>query len=166
MFHLQGHSKDFWYNMGYASKRLEMDFHLHTMGFNAFQLSWKMFLNLVFLSVRRSVRSLTLVNILQMSWNLSTLFLSVTTWAILKMVYMGLTVHLQRHTNVFWYITAYEGKTFKAYSNTIIDYKCNKTKVYHSDSQKYASYKKRCKYYNYFLYRLIQKFSDPMGGNV
>ena len=66
MFHIQGHSKDFCYNMGYASKWLEMYFHLYTMGFNTFQQSWKIFMNLVCLSVRPSVHSLTLANVFQM----------------------------------------------------------------------------------------------------
>ena len=111
MFHIQGHSKDFWYNMGYASKRLEMNFHLYTMGFNAFQLSWKMFMNSVCLSVclsvRRSVRALTLVNILRMFWNLEMLLISDIEWSVLKILCMGLKVHLQRHTKVFRCITAF-----------------------------------------------------------
>ena len=39
MFHIQGHLKDLGYNVGYAPKRLEMHFHLYTMGFNTFQQS-------------------------------------------------------------------------------------------------------------------------------
>ena len=31
MFHIQGHTKDFKYIMGYASKRLEMNFQLCSM---------------------------------------------------------------------------------------------------------------------------------------
>ena len=37
-FHVQGHTKDFGYIMGYASKRLVMYFQFCTMVFNAFQL--------------------------------------------------------------------------------------------------------------------------------
>ena len=71
--HIQGHSKDFWYNKGYASKRLEMYFYLYTMGFNTFQQSWKMFMNSVclgvYLSVSQSPHSLSVENNNQMSWN-------------------------------------------------------------------------------------------------
>ena len=60
------------------------------------------------------VRSLTLVNILQMSWNWYMLFISDIAWTVLKMVYVRLMVCLQRHTKVFRYITVYGEKRFKA----------------------------------------------------
>ena len=54
-------------------------------------------------SVCLSVRSLTLVNILQMSWNWYLLFMSDIAWTVLKMVYIQLMVCLQRYTKVLFY---------------------------------------------------------------
>ena len=54
--------------------------------------------------------ALTLVNILQTSWNLCMIFISNRAWALLKIVYKGLVVGLQRRTEVFQWITAYGGK--------------------------------------------------------
>ena len=102
MFHIQGHSKDFWYNMDYASKRLEMCFHLYTMGFITFQHSLKMLTNSVCLSVHPSVHALTFVNILQTSWNLYMLFVSDIEWTIMKMVSMRQRIRLQRHTKIVY----------------------------------------------------------------
>ena len=76
MFLVQGHTKDFRYIMGYASKRLEMYFQFCTMVFNTFQQCWKRFMLSVCLSVRPSVHALTVVNILQISLNLYMLFIS------------------------------------------------------------------------------------------
>ena len=39
--------------------------------------------------------------------------------------------------------------------------KWNNINVWHSNTQKYVSYKKCYKCYKYFEYRLSQKFSDP-----
>ena len=61
------------------------------------------------LSVCPSVHALTVVNILQMSWNLSMLFISDTAWSMLKMIDIRLIVHLQKHTKLFRYISAYWG---------------------------------------------------------
>ena len=47
-----------------------------------------------------SVHALILVNILQMSWNSCLLLISDIAWNKLKMVCMGLTARLQRHTKV------------------------------------------------------------------
>ena len=66
-------------------------------------------------SVCPSVRTLTLVNILQVFWNWYMLFISDIAWTVLKMVYIRLMVCLQRHTKVFRYITVYGEKIFKAY---------------------------------------------------
>ena len=60
----------------------------------------------VCLSACLSVRALTLVNILQMSWNWYRLFIYDIAWTVLKMVYIRLMVCLQRHTKVFRYIKA------------------------------------------------------------
>ena len=57
--------------------------------------------------------ALILVNIYQMAWNLNMLLMSNIAWTVLKIVYMGLMVHLQRHTKVFWYIMADRGGGFK-----------------------------------------------------
>ena len=51
----------------------------------------------VSLSVRPSVRALTVVNILQMSLNLCMLFISDIECAALKLIWMGLNVRLQTH---------------------------------------------------------------------
>ena len=61
------------------------------------------------LSVRPSVHDLTLLNILQMSWNLCMLFTSDIEWSILKILCTGLKVCQQRHTKVFRYIMTYWG---------------------------------------------------------
>ena len=68
-------------------------------------------------SVCLSVRALTLINILQMSWNWYMLFISDIAWTALKMVYIRLTVCLKRHTNFFRYIKAYGGKIFQEHFN-------------------------------------------------
>ena len=58
--------------------------------FYTFQQSWKVFMH----SVCMSVCALTLVNILQMSWNWYKLFISDLAWIILKIVYIRLTACL------------------------------------------------------------------------
>ena len=88
--------------------------------FNTFQQSWKVFMHSVCLSVCLSVHALTLVNILQMSWNWYMLFMSDIAWTVLKMVYIRLMVCLQRHTKVFRYITVYGEENFKGYLNIFI----------------------------------------------
>ena len=79
-------------------------------------------------------------------------------WTVLKMVCMGFTVRLQRHTKVFWYVTVYGGKMLH-----ILEYlystKYNKINIYHSDIPKHVSYNKCYKKSKYFIYRLTQKFS-------
>ena len=47
-----------------------------------------------------SFHALTLVNILQTSWNLNMLFISDKAWTVLKMVYIRQMVCLQRHTSL------------------------------------------------------------------
>ena len=84
---------------------------------NTFQKSWNVYA--FSLSIRPSVHALTLVNILQMSWNLYMLFIVDIEWTMVKMVCMGLRVRLQRHTKVFRYIKAYGGKFFKTYFNIL-----------------------------------------------
>ena len=69
---------------------------------------------------KNGVSTLTLVNILQMSWNWYMLFISDIAWTVLEMVYIRLMVCLQRHTKVFRYITVYGGKILKAYFNMFI----------------------------------------------
>ena len=64
---------------------------------NNFQLCWKMFMHSVCLSVHVTEHALTLVNILQMSWNLHMLFIFDIEWTVLKKVCMGLTV---RHRDI------------------------------------------------------------------
>ena len=49
---------------------------------------------------------------------------------------------LQSHTKDFRYITAYEGKAFKAYFKSLYCNKYNKINVCHSDTQKIVYYKK------------------------
>lgn len=61
----------------------------------------------VCLSVRLSVCALALVNILRMTWNLYMLRLFSIQCFLLKMVYIGQTVHVQGHTKVFSYIIIY-----------------------------------------------------------
>ena len=61
-------------------------------------------MNSVCLSIRPTVRALTLVNIFQKSWNLYILFVSDIEWSIEKMVCMRLRVCLQRRTKFFRYI--------------------------------------------------------------
>ena len=51
IFHLQDHTKGFGYIMGYASKRLEMNFQWCYMVFNTLKQSWKMFMHTVYPSV-------------------------------------------------------------------------------------------------------------------
>ena len=86
--------------------------------FNTFQKSWYKCLCIRFLCL--CVHALTLLNILQMSWNWYMLFISDTAWTVLKMVCIRLMVCLKRHTKVFRYITVYGGKILKAYFNMFI----------------------------------------------
>ena len=89
-------------------------------------------------SVCLSVRGLTLVNILQMLWNLNMLLISgISMDRIENSIYMGLTVRLQRHTNVFWYNSAYGGGgDLKLFLACLFCSKCNKILMWHSDTQK------------------------------
>ena len=74
--------------------------------FNTFQQRWKVL-------IRLSVHDLTLVNILQMSWNRCMSFISGIEWTALKMVYIRLMIYLRKHTKFFRYITVYGGKYIK-----------------------------------------------------
>ena len=106
--------------------------------FNTFQQSGKVFIH----SVCLSVRVLTLVNILQMSWNWCMLFISDIPWTVLKMIYIRLMVCLQRHTKVFRYITAYGGKCLKSILTYLDCTKYNEIDICHFDVQNNTSYKK------------------------
>ena len=117
---------------------------------------------LVYLSIHPSVHVLTLVNVLQMSWNLYMLFISHIKWTVNKMVYMGLKVRLQRHTKVLRYIKAYAQKNLKRISTYCT--KCNKINMCHLDIQKHVSHKKWFKYYIFFVYRFTQKFFNTVYG--
>ena len=87
------------------------------------------------------VRALTLVNILQMSWNWYMLFISDIAWTVLKMVYIRLMVCLQRHTKVFRYITAYGGgKSLKRILTHLNCTKYNEINIRYSDVQKHVSH--------------------------
>ena len=129
-----------------------------------------LYIRFVCLSVRPSlypsVHTLSLVNILQKSWNLNMLFISDIAWTVLKMVCMRQTVYLQRHTKIFRYIKAYEGKYLKHKLICLCWNKCNIIDICHSDTQKHVSYEKWYKCYKYFVYRITQKCSDPMEENV
>ena len=103
MFHIQDHTKNFEFIIGYFLKRLEMYSQLCYMVFNTFQQSLKMFVHSVYLSVRPH-HTLTVVNILQMCFNLYLLFISDIEWTVLKMPCTVLSVRLQRHTKIFWCI--------------------------------------------------------------
>ena len=76
--------------------------------FNILQESWKVFIH----SVCLSVHALTLVNILQMSWNLYVLFISDVALIVVKMVLIELMDRLQRHTKIFQNIIIYGGSFF------------------------------------------------------
>ena len=117
------------------------------------QQSWKVF----FFSVYQSMHALNLVNILQ-TWNLCMLFISDIAWSVMKMVFKGLIVRLQRHLKD---ITAYGGEGFLKRILTYLSWtKCNEINMCHSDVQKHVSHKKWYKQYKYFVYKLTQKFSD------
>ena len=90
--------------------------HITYMFFNTFQQCWKVFMHSICLYICPSVHALTLVNILQMSWNWYMLFISDIAWNILKMVCIRLMICLQRHTKVYnlW------GKMFKVHFNIFI----------------------------------------------
>ena len=60
---------------------------------NTFQQNWKVVMNLVCLSVH----ALTVLNILQMPWNLCMLFIWDITGTVLKMVHIELMVDLRRN---------------------------------------------------------------------
>ena len=83
-----------------------------SLSFNTFQHSWKIFTHSVWLSVGLSVHALTLVNILQMSWNLYMLFISDAARTLLKILFITIMVCLQWRMEFFWYITAYTVRTF------------------------------------------------------
>ena len=70
-------------------------------------------------SICLSVHTLILENILKMS-SKHILFISDIAWTVLKIVYVGLMVRLQRHTKVFKYNMAYGTKIFKVYFNTFV----------------------------------------------
>ena len=104
-------------------KRRSCDLHITvTLGFflTLSKVEKCLCIRFVCLSVRLSIRALTLVNILQMSWNWYMLFISGIAWSVLKIVYIRRMVCLQRHTKVFRYITVYGEKRFKAYFNMFI----------------------------------------------
>ena len=77
------------------------------------------------LFVRSCVYTSTFVNILQMSLHLCMLFISDIELRVLKMICVGLSVRLQRHSKVFLYISIYRRggvKVFKVYCNIFILY--------------------------------------------
>ena len=91
-------------------------------------------------SVSLSIHALTLVNWLQMHWNLCMLFIYDVAWTALKMVCM---IHQQRHPKVFWYITSYGENFLKRVLTYLcsITYWCNLWWVYiwkkiYTDTQK------------------------------
>ena len=102
--------------MGCASKLLEMFFELCSMVFNTFNKVEKyLSIRIVCLSVRPSQHALAFENVLQMSLHLYIILISDVEWSVLKMIYMGLRVCLQTHTQVFRYSSAYgEGSFFIA----------------------------------------------------
>ena len=122
MFHIQDHTKDFGYIMVYASKHLEMYFESCYMFFNIFQQSWKKFIHSVCLSVRVCACS----NCHKYSLNEFLFIHAVHIWYRMDIIEavrcMGLSVHLQRCTKVFRYISVYLGgsEVFKVYCNIFI----------------------------------------------
>ena len=63
---------------------------------------------------------------------------------------------------IFRYITAYGGEKFTVYFNILKCIKYNEINVGHSSVQKHVSYKKFNKEYKYYVYKLIQNFSDTL----
>ena len=97
------------------------------------------------------------------------LFISDIALTVLKMVCMQQTVCLQRHTKFSDTLQPMERKCLK----NILTYedctKYDEIDIYHLHIQKQVSYKKFCKKYKSYVYRLTQKFSDtlhPTGKNI
>ena len=78
------------------------------------------------------------------------------------MMQMLLVFCIQYHTKVF---RSYGGKCLKRNLTDLYCTKYNENNVRHTNIHKHISYKKWHKYYKCFVYRLVQKLSDPMGGN-
>ena len=76
-----------------------------------------------------------------MSLSLHMLFVSDIAWTVLKIVYIGLIVCLQRHTKVLRYITAFL-KNLKRILTHLYCIECNETNIRHSNVQKNISHKK------------------------
>ena len=108
-------------------------------------------------SVCSSVRSLTLVNILHMTWNWYMLFVSDAEGTALKMVCIRLMVSFQRHTKVFRYITNWE-KCLKLILTYLDCTKYNEINISHSHKQKHVSYKNNTKSTNILLTGLHKNF--------
>ena len=111
-------------------------------------------------SVRLSFQALTLVNILQLSWNLYMLFRSNTACTILKMVYIQLMVWLQRHTKFFDTLQPIGGKCLKHIFAYLDRTKYNEINLSHSHIQRHVSYKKWYKKYKYYVCNHILKNSQ------
>ena len=69
-------------------------------------LSSKVEKGLWILFVWLSVQTSTLINILRISWNLYILFIFDVIWTVLKTLWIGLFISVQRHTKVSWYVIA------------------------------------------------------------
>ena len=87
-----------------------------------------------------SIHALTLLNVLQMSWNLYTLFISYVAWTVLKMAHIRL-MSFERHES-FQMHYSLRGGDFKSTLTYLYYTKYNEIKIYHLDVQKYVSYKK------------------------
>ena len=82
------------------------------------------------------VHALTLLNILQMSYNSCMLFISDTEWTVLKVVCMGLMVYLQSFPMHY----GLRGRKPNRTLTCLYYVKYNEINICHSDVQKYVSY--------------------------
>ena len=134
MFHVQNHKRFLiQYELDFETTGNIFSVVFHS--FNTFKQCWKIFIHLVCLSVPPSVLSLTLINVLQTSWNLYVLFIFGIEWIVLKMICIWLRFRQQRHINVFRCIWANGEKFLKCFLAYLYYTKYNEINIFHSDVQ-------------------------------
>ena len=120
----------------------------------------------IYLYICLSVRTLTLLNILQMSSNLYVLFISDIAWTVLK---NGMHKSYDSSTKTYKSFPIHcdlcGRKLLKCILTFLYCNKCSKINLCHLDIHKHVSYKKWYKYYKYFVYSLTKNISNPMGEN-
>ena len=108
-----------------------LNYHEWMSEFHFLTLSWKVENYLYIRFVCLSVHVLIFVNILWIYWNWYILLRFTVECFVLKMVYVGLTVRVQRHTKEILYVTINKIKFKTIISTCLYCTKCNENNTSH-----------------------------------